>query len=360
MIVTTERQIINQKKSMSDRTLPVVIKWKGFNMVRTHSFLATVREIIAWSEESDLTKVGIIGEPNSGKTTLAEAIAHCIHKYSKIPFAVRIFRKEHMLNFRETLSTLTPSNYVLAFDDISFLGADANKKQVDMIKQAETTIRHLPGGQDVKIILIYNYHYTLGLDKYLRQASFYYYTTIGSEEKDNILKIVGKKYTMLVENFKRWRVSAVANKFWMLRIGPKEPFIYKYRNPWIPVLFWNNQTLRPIVSPTRRWLDPICGVCDAGIKMSDVDVGLASVEEIAKRGEKNFDPGNFRAAIKLKLYVNGLTVYGPKIVRAFKYIDKMLAMTPVTLENLAAYYGFEVTNTKLRLKHDDPLKKAAP
>lgn len=362
-MITTSEKIpeSSRPKLATDRIRPTVIGWKGgaatkpVKMVRNHSFLATVREILNWSEASDLTKIGIVGLSGSGKSTLAEAIAHCSHKYSKIPFAVRIFTKEHMMNFKETLSTLTPANYILVFDDISFMGADANKKQVDMIKQAETTIRHLPGGQDVKIILIYNYHYTLGLDKYLRQADFYYYTTIGSQETENMVNFVGKKYTDLIEKFKRYRASAVANKGWIMNIGPKDPFLYRYRDPFIPVLFYNNQSLRFIVTPTRYWIDPICQVCLVGIQSSDVQVGGKNLDAIMKNAEVKFDPSNFKAAVKIKLFVNGLTVYGKKVVRACKYIDKLTTSQNIRLEDIAAYYNFTITKTRLDMKKDDPI-----
>ena len=49
-----------------------------------------------------------------------------------------------------------------------------------MVKSAVTTIRHLDGGRDVKVIVMMNYHYSMGLDKYLRSADFKYITTVDS------------------------------------------------------------------------------------------------------------------------------------------------------------------------------------
>lgn len=366
MIITERTLVLEQHKKKSDNEVqkrPVTGKWRGHPYVRKHSFLAAVREIITWSEDSDVTKIGIVGKPDTGKSTMAEAIAHAIHKYAQIPFAIRIFKKEHLMNFKETIKTLAQSgvatNYVLVFDDISFLGADANKKQVEMIKQAETTIRHLEGGKDVKIILIYNYHYTKGLDKYLRQADYYFFTSVGTEENENILSIVGKKYTNLVSQYQRIVVSAKSRKYWMMTIGPKEPFVYKYRNPFIPVLFWNNESLRFIISPQRQFMDKICGICESGIRSSDVLVGMHTLDEIVERGEKNYGESNFKAAVKVLLFVNGMTVYGKHISHCIKYILKGLNSNPnVTLAALATYYNFEMKKTKLRLNPDDPL--AAP
>jgi len=352
LIIQAARTISPKSNKEPERHLPVLIKWKGQNMVRQHSFLATVNEIITWSQDSDVTKIGIVGEPSSGKSSLSEAIAHAVHKRSKIPFAVRIFQKEQLMNFKETLATLQGTNHILVFDDLSFLGADANKKQIDMIKQAETTIRHLPGGQDVKIILIYNYHYTLGLDKYLRQAHFFYYTTIGSQEKDNMVNFLGKKYQNTIEKFRQYRVQAVAHKHWIMKIGPKEPFVYKYRNPFIPVLFYNNLTLRFIVTPTRHWIDEICATCTVG---KNTNVDGQTLDDIIKSAESKYSKKNFVLGVKLKLFVNGMTTYGKNTVQILRYIDKILAKKSVSLEDLANYYNLTITKTKLRLKPGDPL-----
>ena len=352
MIIQSARAIQTKSNKEADRHIPVIIKWKGQNMVRQHSFLSTISEIITWSIDSDVTKIGIVGEPSSGKSTLAEAIAHAIHKRSKIPFAVRVFSKDQLMNFKETLATLQGTNHILVFDDLSFLGADATKKQIDMIKQAETTIRHLPGGQDVKIILIYNYHYTLGLDKYLRQAHFFYYTTIGSQERENMINFLGKKYQTTIEKFRQFRVQAVSHKHWIMKIGPKEPFVYKYRNPFIPVLFYNNLTLRFIVTPTRQWIDEICATCTVG---KNLNVNGQTLEEVMKSAEEKYSKKSLVGALKLKLFVNGMTAYGRTTVQILKYIDKILAKRDVSLEDMANYYKLEITKTRLRLKPGDPL-----
>ena len=139
-----------QTKTTSSRSVPVVIEWKGISMVKNHSFQATVKEIIAFSAEIDVCRIGLLGDMHSGKSTLAQAIAHVIHKKAKIPYNIKILYKYDLLNFKDTLKSLQPINYILIFDDVSFLGADANQKQIEMVKQSITTIRHMSNGKDVK------------------------------------------------------------------------------------------------------------------------------------------------------------------------------------------------------------------
>ena len=164
-------------KPKTNKFLPTVVKWKGVNMVRQESFIAAVKEVVRWAEEIDVTRIGIVGDMHSGKTTMAEAIAHTIHKESKLPWGIKVLYEQDLMNFEETLKTLTTdTNWILRFDDVSFLDAKHNKKAIGQVKEAVTKVRHLEGGKDVKVVLIYNYHYSKGLDKYLRMADFRFFT----------------------------------------------------------------------------------------------------------------------------------------------------------------------------------------
>ena len=343
-----------QLGSTKERHVPVVIKWKGVPMIRNQSFYAAVDDIINWSETLDVTRIGLIGDPHSGKSTLAEAIAHSIHSRSKkIPYAIRIFGKNDLLNFEATLKTLQPANYVLVFDDVSFLGAVANKQQIEMVKQASTEIRHLPGGQDVKIIAIMNYHYTLGLDKYLRMADFRFFLTVGSSETENMEAIAGSKYNKLIEDFKRMRKQAVKLKYWAVPITAKEFLTYKYREPFIPVLFFDDSDMRLIVTPSRQWIDPICSKCTEA-KGNLLQSGVP-LDQFNNEAEAKFTKGNWVAAIKLHLFTNGMTVYGKNVVQALRYYERARSMKLISSEQEAAYYGLEITKTKLRKKLDGVL-----
>ena len=221
--MTIQTTVINSApKKESERHKPKVIKWKGVSMVRQHSFLAAVKEIVTHAEEMDLTRIGLIGDPHVGKSTMARALSHSIHQKSKHPWAIRILGKQELLNFKETLASIDPVNTIFIFDDVSFMGANAAKGQIEMVKQAVTEIRHLPGGEDVKIIAIMNYHYSLGLDKYLRQADFRFFLSVGSSETENFEKIFGTNAKPLITLFKKLRRQGIQKKYFSLRIGKKK------------------------------------------------------------------------------------------------------------------------------------------
>jgi len=234
---------VQGNKTKTNKHLPTIIKWKGVNMIREESFLATINEIVNWAEEIDVTRIGIIGDMHSGKSTMAESIAHMIHKKSKVPWAIRKLTEYDLMNFEETLRTLSPTNYIMIFDDVSFLDATHNKKAIGIVKKAVTKIRHLEGGKDIKVVLIYNYHYPKGLDKYLREADFKYFTTV---QEDNMEDIVGSKAMSLVKQFDQSRRLGITKKIFVspVRLKNSKKFTYNFRQPFIPVLFYNKSSLR--------------------------------------------------------------------------------------------------------------------
>lgn len=334
--------LLNENRQKSDRNIPKIIKWKGVNMVRNQSFMATINEIVDYSNEMDVVRIGIIGDMMSGKSTLSMTIAHGIHTVSKFPFQVRVFYREDLKQFKKTMGSLTPANYILVFDDVSFL------KDTSKIEQEVTEIRHMDGGHDVKIILIFNFHYPKALPPFLREFQFKYVTSIGTDNEKTIIENYGKNNLKLCQDFKKSRKQAITKKCWFERIGPKEPIKYNFRNPFIPILFWNETSLRKVVSPTRYFIDKICSFCESGEGNKEYD--KMTIDQLCKQGETNFTKSNFLRAVKLLAYSNGLTVEGKKIVQALRWINKEMKLRNIPLEAFMNNYELTQTNTYLKKK----------
>lgn len=354
-MIKQTRVSASKQELVSDKGKPSVIPWKGVNFIRTQSIRAAIKEMLKVSKSLDVVKFGIIGNQNSGKSTQLLTIGHLIHKMSNIPFAIKIFDKYALLNLQETLKTLTPTNYFIGFDDTSFLGAQANKKQLDVVKQVTTEIRHLPGGQNVKIFLGMNYHYTLGVDKYLRQGEFKFFTSVGSSEIDNMEKIVGVNNMDLVRDFKKMYTRMLVSQKFTFMLGER-PFIYNNRDPFIPMLFWNEDTLRVVVSPTREWIDPICAVC-----ANAIDVGvIGQVDEKRYVDESRdlYGKGAFDSALRIILAGNGINTYGASVERARRGITRDLGLKIINLERVALSAGLAPTKTQLHSKPVPVMREA--
>ena len=345
----------NRGRPQTDRK-SAVQQWRGVDMVRSHSFLQPIEQICKWAVQIDVTRVGIVGDMGSGKSTLAEAVGHAIHTRMakepwKLPFAMRICYKEHLKDFDTFMRNLEPQNYVLVFDDVSFLEADTSRADMGKLKQAVTTIRHMHG-RDVKIVVIYNYHYSLGLDKFLRQVEFQFWTSAGQSEGSNMERMFGSRKAMKIVNaFRKQRATAIDTGHWYGMYGKDGRLEYKWRNPWIPVLFWepNMRRLRQIVTPTRQWMQPACPTCAvADMRKHGPDGGDVKPADFVARARKAFGSKHFDTALKLIALENGMGTYSRGTMSAKRSLDAALHAKAVSLESLLVECGMTINKARVK------------
>jgi len=325
--------------------IPLTLDWKNAKMVRIHSVRAAVKEILNMSMSLDVVKVNIIGTPSTGKTTLAETISHLGHTLATIPYTIKKFTREDLLNFEQTLASLQPTNHILIFDDISFIAATAGKRQMDLIQKTFTEIRHLPGGQDVKIIAIFNFHYNMSVSKYLTQSDFFFYTSIGTSELDNTLGVVGKKYLQTIINFRKINQQALTTGKYTFELGKKgQRLTYKWRKPFAAVLFWNNISARFVVFPKREWIDEQCTKCADSSStpiMDDLDI-----QALDDRLQESHNKWTVKQAMRIKLFNLGVYTYSKRVKQVMNLIDEEMSKRNCNLEQLATFYGLNDERTR--------------
>jgi len=215
------RQKLEDKK-------PRVIIWNNEKIIRGQSMRAAAKEIVEYSQTIDVTKVNFIGETGTGKTTAAKCLMHLIHELTEdLDFEIKILGKHDLEKFEKTIASLKTHTIIL-FDDVSFLRALISRNGIELIKQKVTEMRHLPGGKDVRLILINNFHYSKSFDKHLRNAPFVFYVQLGPSETENMLSMCGKKYLGKIKNFKRvFRTAHSKERKFTYRIGSDRTFTYE-------------------------------------------------------------------------------------------------------------------------------------
>lgn len=336
--------------------VPQTIDWHSAKMARRHSVIATVKEMINLSTSLDLVRVNIIGTPSTGKTTLGETLAHLFHVYSKkttgIDYVVKRFKREDLLDFKNTISKLQPVNHVIIFDDISFLKSGAGKHKMEDLEKDMTEIRHLPGGQDIRVICIFNFHYNKSVPPYLRQAEIYYYTKIGTQEITNTNDIIGQhdeRGTLIkIMNFIKTVDEAVGTKRFGFVLSKKgKRFIYDYKEPFVPALYYGLGESRIIVFPKREWIDPICHVC-ANWRLEPMEITM-DMKTFDETMQSRFGIGVIRNALRIELIKMGVNTYPVRVKQCMTYIQNYLkAQTVMNPEQLAEFYNLKDVKTKLK------------
>jgi hypothetical protein len=357
-----ETRIVKPKNNRVAKDMPIIQPWLGVEkVVGSHILTTAIKEIVSDVKTLDAIKINLIGDPGTGKSHLAETLAHMIHKYSyeeyKIPFAVKIFGKKDLLNFRDTMEHLEPVNHILVFDDVSFLANKENAERLYDTKQAYTEIRHLKDGEeikmDVKIVSIFNFHYGYGFDKYMRECNYGFFTNVGISSKEMIQKLLGgeMRFERKIKQFQKMQRKGRITGEFFYQLGKNGKGVkYFYRKPFIPVLFHNTAELKFLVSPERELIDPTCSICE---NSKHVPIqSEVNIEEFTKDLEYKFGVQIARNAVRIMLLKAGLDVYPRSVKRCEEYISRFFQYKKINFDDLMNHYKFK--NSRIRLDEDLP------
>lgn len=315
---------------------PITIYWKNARMIKNHSIIACAKEILNANINDEVVKINLIGPPSSGKSTLGKTLCHLIHdismKETKVPYIVKIFGRDDLMDMEHTLASLQPLNHVLMFDDLSWLSAGNSKAKIDNLQKTFSEIRHLPGGKDVKIIIIFNFHYNFAMAKHLRQADFFIYTDIGSSELENMDKVVGavnrkkcEEFIKVKQQIKSTSRSATGDQpeykgNFSYALGKMNKFTYPNRAPFAPALFFNRDSVRHIVFPKREWIEPVCTACSGSITYSTQEVG--DIQKFKEAALTAYNEYHIRTALRIMFLQKGINTWKPEVKRCMRWIER--------------------------------------
>jgi len=343
-MVIFERVIKRSESSASNKNKPVTIHWQGVKMIRSHSMKAVAYEIATMSQNQDLISINAIGKQSTGKTELCRTLAHLTHTMSKLPYSISFFGKDEILDLENTVKKLSPTNHILIFDDLSWLGGKATKTQVDSIQAVLSVIRHLEGGKDVRIILFKIFHYTKAIPPFLRQNDLTILSSVDDNEIKNLEDLLGKNNTDKIHLLKTLRAQGNRETKFTFPIGRKHSFTYKLKDPFLPYLYSNGQTVRFIVCPLRTWIEPFCQRCNPAIQTEETKTNLIGfVNDFSKK----FTKGIAKRAVEIKLFQMGINTQPKRVMQALRYIDIYLDKKEINVEELSIAYNLKPRKTRL-------------
>lgn len=180
------------------------IEFHDTPIAQWHNPRILIDELIAENAVKRFTSLLIIGTPGTGKTTLANYIAHGIH--TRRPYLVKHFGKKEILNFENVLDSLPNEDLLLIFDDISlvFKMKEGQSKKSEILS-ALTEARHPKfEGSDRKVIIIANIHYMNSIEKMWRaQGGWKIYTDMSNEERLNFNAITKSQFDNKIKLFSK-------------------------------------------------------------------------------------------------------------------------------------------------------------
>lgn len=277
-----------QSKKPAQELTSNITTWLGARIHRHFTPAHQLRKLVRHHLQNEITTISIQGAPGSGKTSLAGFLTHWIHDaaeravrsndYSeaiKAPlrrgYVAKHLYEDDLINWDETMKSLPPINRILTFDDLSFLKGRMSGKELEALKAKITKIRHLDDGLDVKTVLIMNYHYSRGLDKYLRSNRYIFFTSLGREERENVAALTGNGR---LAKSKIAAFEAISNRMQDTSgITIKEPapnkirygVYYRQDDPFRIAMMYGDGDDTPtfMAYPLREKLAPkgTCGVC---------------------------------------------------------------------------------------------------
>ncbi len=322
---------------------PSVITWQGVRMVASQSIQSVARELCNLSANQEMVSLNFIGKQSFGKSEMMKTLSHLVaHKFAKIPYHISFFDRHNIIELEETVKTLKPNvGHILIFDDIGFLKADVSSVGISKIEKTLSILRHLPGGEDVKIILMKGFQYSKSISPFLRQNDMTVLVSVDDSELDNYTSLIGKKYLQKLLLLKSMRYQGGSTDKFVYPIGGGKKVIYKWMNPF---LLSTGSGARIIVSPLRTWIDPICNGCSPLTK-GETQNNPNDVKEFIQSFTDKYKEGNVaRTAVKIKLIQQGINCFSPRIVQACKYIDKMQKEKLISIDAIAQ--ALDVTPTK--------------
>lgn len=264
-------RIINKSTGDTENNAAAkMTRWHGITIARHHALLPAVRDIATHQSYNDLTTVSVVGREGTGKSNLIAVISHYLHEElarrgagkvagmsaeAKLslekPYGVFWFTDSDLINFQHTVDSLPAVNRILVFDDVSFISGGLSRKDLDKIKKALTVIRHGLTA-DYRTIIFYSWHYSRGLDKYIRDTNMRFVTSVGAEEIDNYADFFGRSNTRILQHYKKTSALFTRGRSVKIKVGTgatARALTYRYRDPFGLALYHDGDHLRWCVYP---------------------------------------------------------------------------------------------------------------
>ena len=290
--------------------------WRGEKMLKAHSLKRHSWNAAMTSMRQHQTVHTIVGTAGSGKTTLAQTLAHLIHEAAwKCSTFMPVYRwgPAELANADKTLNDMPTANAIIVVDDAPFMADDMQFFP--------------PTGGHVVVIATANH------DEHVDEAhmsDFWWITAVNSAEFDVLDNAVWPTYGYL-RDFMNLELAARQTGQWGPRV--ESECMYAWRKPFAPAMLWNGYEAHLTVYPERAWINDGCGICDAAMGVEHEAANLSSI----------FNPilldhgSNTLPAARAWLMAHGVNPHGSSLKRVMNRIERTVMEHNLTPANVLAW-----------------------
>ena len=143
----------------------------------------------------------LCGQSGSGKTTLAQTMIHRISCMGKERYIIKWFSGKDLHQLDDVINDLEQGlNYMLVFDDVSFILDFLPNKRKKELAEKLTRIRHDVKG---KVITFMNIHYQKALMPMMRDSNFRILTSMSDQDSQNWKNTMGWNHRFAIDKFQK-------------------------------------------------------------------------------------------------------------------------------------------------------------
>lgn len=298
-------------------------KFMGQWVGQDHTPTEFIKGIMTGNDATGFTSILEIGFPGSGKTTLAEMIAHRIHT-ARPEFTVLWAGANEMRDMENFLNSLPKTPHIVIFDDVSMALKSMDAKKSAKVFEILTQGRHITSS---KLIIISIVHYSNSIEKAIRaQNIFYLYTSTSLAEDTNIRAII-EKDKHANQNYNRFRkafISMFKTGSFELKIGKGKWQWYQRDRPFRVGFSIDIDTAKVFLFTKQN-----CAKC-AQVKT----IKKMHANALVKRMQ-HYEPRAGVQALSIHLAQRGYLDVFPRALRqAYNFISKILEEYDVDFEQL--------------------------
>ena len=196
---------------------------KDYPLFQKHNITEICKDILTLNETAIYLPILLNGKSSSGKSTLAQTICHRISCMQDKKYIIKWFHGKDLLRFDEIANELKKGlQYILIFDDVSYILDQAAPKVRKKIAEVLTQIRHIVKG---KVISFFCIHFNTSILPIFRDSYIRILTSASSEDSERWKKSFGREHMFKLLKFQKQFSSQMLNGYFFVNMENKS---YRY------------------------------------------------------------------------------------------------------------------------------------